>query len=72
MSVNMVKSISQAIGTVTGKYGTVTVAYVQQTDAWKRTFLSDKTAADLTAAVERKAKAGELEPDVTTVALMQV
>ncbi|KAH8157457.1 hypothetical protein CIB48_g10791 [Xylaria polymorpha] len=72
MSVNMVKSISQAIGTVTGKYGAVTVAYVQQTDAWKRTFLSDKTAADFTAVVEKEAKSGALDRDVTTVALMQV
>ncbi|KAI1423749.1 hypothetical protein F5Y12DRAFT_716015 [Xylaria sp. FL1777] len=55
MSVNMVRSISQVIGTVAGKYGTVAVAYVQQTDAWKRAYLSDKTMAEFTAVVEREA-----------------
>ncbi|KAK3904459.1 hypothetical protein C8A05DRAFT_42450 [Staphylotrichum tortipilum] len=71
MSVNTIKSVSQAVATVVGKYGTVTVAYVQETDAWRRTFLSSKAAAEFTAAVEKEAKSGALGPDVTTVALMR-
>jgi hypothetical protein len=72
MSVNKIKSVSQAIATVVGKYGTVTVAYAQETDKWRRSFLSSKAAAEFTAAVEKEAKTGALGPDVTTVALVQV
>ncbi|KAH8907762.1 hypothetical protein BR93DRAFT_967639 [Coniochaeta sp. PMI_546] len=68
MSVNQVKSISQAVATVAGKYGMVTVAYVQETDAWRRTFLSSKAAADFTVAVEKEAneKPHESEKDART------
>lgn len=72
MSVNVVKSISEAIATVAGRYGMVTVVYAQETDSWRRSYLSSKAAADFTAAVEKEAKSGALGRDVTTVALMQV
>ncbi|KAJ8109112.1 hypothetical protein ONZ43_g6230 [Nemania bipapillata] len=71
MSVNTVKSISHAIGVVIGKYGAVTVAYVKQTDAWRRTYVSDEALADFTTVVEKEAKSGALDRDVTTVALLQ-
>ncbi|KAB5513626.1 hypothetical protein GE09DRAFT_1266685 [Coniochaeta sp. 2T2.1] len=71
MSVKTVKSISQAIATVAGKHSMVTVAYVRETDAWRRTLLSDKAAAEFTAVVEREAKSGALGKDVTIVALME-
>ncbi|KAK0741436.1 hypothetical protein B0T18DRAFT_420148 [Schizothecium vesticola] len=71
MPVKMVKTVSQAFTTVMGIYGPVTVAYVQETDTWKRDFLSHQAMTEFAAAVERQAKSGELSADVTTVALME-
>ncbi|KAM7189106.1 hypothetical protein V8F33_010227 [Rhypophila sp. PSN 637] len=69
--VKMVKSLSSAIATVTGKYGKVTVAYVAETDGWRRTMLSSQAQDEFVGAVEKEAKAGNFGPEVTTVALME-
>lgn len=70
--VKMIKAVSQAFATVHGIHGPVTVAYIKETDRWRRDFLSNQAMTDFTAVVKKQASSGALGPEVTTVALLQV